>query len=89
MSSVFYLSVAIPVVLLQFLNLWLLSKGRLSVAYPIGIAVYLGYFGIETVLAISEPEQWPILIFNLVNVWGVAMNIRGLIRIRSQRTSVL
>ena len=65
----------IVTVILQLFNMWLLSKR--VIAYHLMLVVYAGYMGIETHLALSSPSQWSIMLFNLVNVWAVAMAIKG------------
>ena len=68
-------AVTVVTVLLQLTNMWFLSKG--TIVYPIMLIVYAGYMAIETYLAVSDPSQWSIMLFNIVNVWAVAMALKG------------
>lgn len=75
---------SITTVGLQFVNFWYLSKGNLKVVYPLSIIVYVLYIIIETILAFNSPDQMGIMIFNAVNIWGLAMSFRGLMRLKSE-----
>ena len=75
-SNLLYFSVA--AVVLQFIHLWLYSGGKLKYAYPMALLVYANYLVVETVLGFASPEQIGILVFNIVNIWGMAMAIRGM-----------
>lgn len=63
---------------------WLLSKGKLKFAYPMLMFVYALYITIETMLALNDPSQISILLFNIVNVWAFAMAFKGAKRLREQ-----
>lgn len=63
---------------------WLLSKGKLKVAYPVLMFVYALYITIETMLALNDPSQISILLFNIVNIWAFAMAFKGARRLREQ-----
>jgi uncharacterized membrane protein len=43
------------------------------------------YFIIETSLALNNPEQIGILIFNILNVWAFVMAAKGLLRLRQDK----
>ena len=66
----FYTVAAILAVILQFFNHRFLGQGRLNLVYPISMVVFLLYFVVETVLALTNPDQIGILIFNTVNMWA-------------------
>jgi hypothetical protein len=36
-------------------------------------------------LAFRDPEQLPLLIFNILNVWAFAMAIRGYLRLKREK----
>ncbi len=63
---------------LQFFNFWLVSKGKIN--YPLLIVIYVGYIILETTLALNQKDQIFILLFNLVNIWAIAMAIKGMLR---------
>jgi hypothetical protein len=44
---------------------------------------YALYIIIETYVALREPSQNSLLLFNLVNVWGFAMAAKGYRRIKA------
>lgn len=67
-------------VALQFVNHWFLGKGNLKVVYPVSIAVYIMYIIVETTLALNDPTQAGILLFNLVNTWALFNAVKGLMR---------
>jgi hypothetical protein len=46
--------------------------------YKLNIVAFIGYAIIETSIGISHPEQQSILLFNIVNIWSIIMNSRGL-----------
>ena len=71
-----------PTVSAAFLYWWLLSKGELGKAYKVAIVMYLGYMVIETDLALRHPDQLHLLVFNAINVWAIAMAVKGLMRLK-------
>lgn len=68
----------------ECIHQWVLSKGNLRVSYRMAIGVYIGYIIVETTLALRNPEQLHILVFNTVNVWGIVMAIKGLLRLKRE-----
>lgn len=80
-TNLTYFSIA--AVVLQFIHLWLYSEGKLKYAYPMALVVYTTYLVVETTLGFASPEQLGILIFNIVNLWGMAMAIRGMKKLKS------
>lgn len=70
-------------VVLQFINFWLISKGKIN--YYVMIATYIGYLILETILALKEEDQHMVLVFNLVNVWALSMTVKGLLRQRKEK----
>jgi hypothetical protein len=77
-----YLGIALTVIPLQLINHWAISEQRMHVVYPLSIVVYTLYFVAETMLALSKPEQLPVMLFNLVNAWGFFMACRGWRRLK-------
>ncbi len=43
---------------------------------------YIIYIIIETHLAIRDPEQTAVILFNLTNLWGFFMALKGYLRLR-------
>ena len=62
---------------------WQLSKGHLKFAYPLLVVVYSFYIVIETILALRDPSQISILLFNIVNIWALIMAYRGIQRLKN------
>jgi hypothetical protein len=77
----------ISVVSIQFVNHWFFSKGRLRISYSLSIVAYSLYIIIETIIALRDPAQLSILLFNVVNFWGLLMAIKGLRRLRMERVN--
>lgn len=75
-----YLSIAI--VLNQLVNYYFYGKGNLKVSYPLTMLSMTGYMIVETILAISHPEQWSIFLFNLVNIFGFVNAYKGYRRLK-------
>lgn len=71
----------------QIVNLWLLSKGK--IVYPLIILIYANYVGIESTLAMNDPSQRVVFLFALLNVYGMAMGFRGLLRVRREKNEKL
>ena len=46
--------------------------------YKLNIIVFIGYAIIETTVGLKHPEQKSILLFNIVNIWSIIMNAKGL-----------
>lgn len=63
---------------------WLLSKGELKKAYKLSIVMFLGFMVVETGLALRNPEQIHMIVFNVVNAWSIAMAIKGLRRLKRE-----
>lgn len=72
----------ITVVVLQLYNHYNLSRGNLKLAYKIAIVAYSLYAAIETSLALRDPQQISVMLFNIVNVWAIAMAVKGLRRLK-------
>ena len=79
--AVFITAMSIIAVIFQFFNHWLLSKGELKKHHITTIIVATFYIIIETSLALREPSQIGIMLFNIVNVWMLIMAIKGLRRL--------
>jgi micrococcal nuclease len=62
---------------------WQISKGNLRLGYPLLMFVYCLYIAIETILALRDPEQISILLFDVVNVWAFFMAFKGYVRLKN------
>ena len=74
----------VTVVALQLYNHYNLSKGNLKLAYKIAIVAYSLYAAIETSLALRDPQQISVMLFNIVNIWAIAMAVKGLKRLKQE-----
>lgn len=84
MYALFISAATIIVVILQIFNHYNLSKGNLKLAYKIAIIAYSLYAIIETCVALRNPEQISLLLFNIVNFWAIGMAVKGLLRLRKE-----
>lgn len=76
------------VVIIQFYNHWCYSKGKLNLAYPLSMLAYSIYTIIETIIALRDPSQLSIMLFNLVNIWGFLMAFRGYMRLKKENKNI-
>lgn len=83
--TTFFLLASIFTVILSVFSHWNLSKGNTKVVYSLNLFIYAMYFIIETSLALNNPEQIGILIFNILNVWAFVMAAKGLLRLRQDK----
>lgn len=70
----------VVVVVLQFINFWYISKNK--ICYLLLMVIYVGYIIVETTLALKEDDQSSVILFNLVNIWALAMTAKGYVRQR-------
>lgn len=82
--SVFYTVSTILILFLQFFNHKFLGQGKLHRVYPISMVVYFLYAIVETTLALSNPEQISIMLFNLVNGWAFYNAFVGWRRLKNE-----
>lgn len=68
--ELFYWMSAIVIVTLQVFNHRRLGQGKLHIVYPLSMVIYFLYAVVETTLALTNPEQRAIMLFNLVNFWA-------------------
>jgi uncharacterized membrane protein len=83
MEKIIFWGLTPLVIGIQIMNHWMYSKGRLKYAYPLSMLAYALYIIIETYVALREPSQNSLLLFNLVNVWGFMMAFKGYRRIKA------
>lgn len=83
MQTFFWVS-AITIVVLQYFHHTFLGDGDLKKAYPLAIVIYAFYAIVETTLALTQPNQMGVLVFNLVNGWAMYNAIKGLLRLAKE-----
>lgn len=81
-AAIFITILTLVVVPANMIAQWFLSKGKLYLAYPLLIFVYVLYIIIETFLALRDPAQTSVLLFNIVNIWAAIMAWKGLQRLK-------
>ncbi len=72
------------VTVIQFYNHWCLGQGHLNRSYRLSMIAYSIYFIIECMLAFRDPEQIPLLIFNILNAWAFLMAYKGYKRLKEE-----
>jgi uncharacterized membrane protein len=82
--TIFFWVLSIFAACVSFTNHWFLSKGKLNISYPLIIVACTCYIIVETILALRDPVQLGILVFNLTNLWAIIMATKGLMRLRKE-----
>lgn len=72
-------------VILQLLNFYMLSAGKIISVYYLTAIVAVLYGITETWVAMRDPDQLEILLFVGLDIWAFLMATRGLIRYYRQR----
>jgi uncharacterized membrane protein len=67
---------------LQIANWWYISVGALKKSYYLSVAIYILVATVDTSVAIIEPNQIGILMFDIVNFWAIIMSIKGILRLK-------
>ncbi len=87
--QIFFGIMSVLLVCLVFTSEWFTSKGNLYFAYRINIAKYIGFIILETALALNNPAQMAVLLFNISNIWGLTMSVKGIIRLKKEETEAI
>jgi hypothetical protein len=72
------------IVCLQLFKFWVYSNGNLWLSYRLNCIIFTGYLITETIVAFNAPGQMALLFMNIVNVWALAMNIKGIMRLKRE-----
>lgn len=80
--KLFFYILVVPLVIYQMIIWWIYSKGKLHISYPLQAIAHLWFILVETMLAFNDDSQQAILLFNLLNLYGFIMNIKGYLRLR-------
>lgn len=81
-------SLIVATVLLQFVNFWVLSQGKLKLSYYLLLVIYSGLVVVEVTLALRDSaDQWSVGLYVLVDLWAIAMAASGLRRMRKTQAS--
>jgi len=89
MMTWFFTILTFIVICLSLTNSWFLSQGKLKVSYPLIIAICSLCIIIETTLALRDPTQIGILMFDITNTWSIIMATKGLARIKEEEKDKL
>lgn len=73
----------ITTVVLQIVNFWVLSQGKLKTSYYLLLVIYTGLIAVELTLALRDSaDQWSVGLYVLVDIWAVTMAAKGIHRIK-------
>lgn len=81
----FFTFMTIDLILTVLVAEWFSSKGLMKLVYPLNALKFFGFIILETAIAFNHPEQNAIVLFNISNCWGLAMNIKGMYRLYKER----
>jgi uncharacterized membrane protein len=82
--ELFFWTSSIIIVVLQYFNHKYLGQGNLKRAYPLAVVIYSMYAIVETTLAVINPNQMGIMVFNLVNGWALYNAVIGIRRLKRE-----
>ena len=66
-------------------NRWLAAKGYMRQYYWMVIVESIVFFTLNSVVALKNPNNYGLIIFNGLSVWSVLMSIKGLKRLGKAR----
>jgi hypothetical protein len=87
MSSELLWLLSITVICIQFINHWFYGNGKFQYSYPLAMIAFTIYIIIETSVAIRDPHQYALILFNITNIWGFIMALKGYLRIRKEHNA--
>lgn len=64
---------------------WLLAQGRLKPVYILNVIMGIAGALLNFAVVSAVPEMWGVLSFLLLNIWGAAMGVKGLWRLRQEK----
>jgi hypothetical protein len=67
-----------------FAKNWMLARGTLKPVYWLNILMGIAGTALNFGVVAAVPSMWGILSFCLLNIWVVAMGIKGLYRLRQE-----
>lgn len=83
--AIFFWVISIFAACVSLTNHWFLSQGKLHLSYPLIIVACTCYIVVETIIALRDPVQLGIMVFNLTNLWAIIMATKGLLRLREEK----
>jgi len=85
MYVLFFYTMAVLTVSLQFVCQWYFSKGNLKASYPLTILVVLCHIVMDVGMVMYDPALAAVLIFSLASVWTLVMCTKGIYRLRREQ----
>ena len=87
-------AITVLVVILQMIKYWYVKETakhpeKIEYVYKLNILVFIGYAIVETTVGLSNPAQMSVLLFNIVNVWSIIMNTKGLLILKENKKAEL
>lgn len=71
-------------IILQFINHWNLSKGKLLFVYSLTIVIAVSNIVLDAIIATLNPALIGMLMYTLVNLWSILMATKGLLRLKKE-----
>jgi hypothetical protein len=72
-------------VILQLINFWILSQGKLETSFKLLLVIYSGLIVVELALAARDlATQWSVALYVIVDAWAILMALRGLKRLKNK-----
>ena len=84
MYNVSLTSLNITAILIVVVLKWYLAKGILRPVYWLGIIGAIIFSCMNFMLFIHDTEQWSVMLLNILNAYGIIMNIIGLRRLKKE-----
>lgn len=66
------------------IRFWFQSKGNLWLVYRLDIFVYSCYLVLETYLALVNPAQFALILFDIINLWAIVCAVKGIMRLKKE-----
>ena len=83
MNNTFFQALTVLIVIGQLIKYWYMKEvakfpDAIEKVYKLNIVIFIGYAIVETTIGLKNPDQQSVLLFNIVNVWSIIMNAKGL-----------
>jgi len=82
-----YSGLIITTILMSLANKWLLAKGSLKPVYWIEIVLSITYIATNCLATIWQSELAALLLYIPLNLWTMAMAVKGLRRMKCEALS--
>lgn len=78
-------NICIATLVVQILNWWLLSSGKLKIVYILSILANVFYIAIDTILVLRDKNISFLLMLTFINFWAISMSIKGLLNSKFEK----